>query len=234
MMDEIESCVNYACTTDGNRDHGCSVTILLRPYVTDVVEKILTTLHADESAFLTAIWKEHVELKFRDNTVDVSRGWWHRLRAPSLAAFCDVDVGGEALRDKCQVDIGLHGERSSFLKKRVSLDFSAKKLCTLFRLFHFARKRSKLLSMWRGQAVLRTATLRRCWRRWRPCERWPAFDTVRPIKEAIVAVMQFTPQEHTQQRIAKKSVHFFLPLVMEEILQTCSLHMSAVKNVSRN
>ena len=57
-----------------------------------------TMLHAGDRAIVNTICKEHVELKFGDNTVDVSRGWWHRLRAPWLAAFGEEAVGGEALR----------------------------------------------------------------------------------------------------------------------------------------
>ena len=86
--------------------------LLSTGHIIDVVEDILlnnaTMLHACGHAIVTTICKEHVELTFGDNTVDVSRGWWHRLRAPSLAAFGEDDVGGEASR----------GRRSSFLIPR--------------------------------------------------------------------------------------------------------------------
>ena len=66
--------------------------------VIDVVEDTLlnngTVLHAGERAMVTTICEEHVDLKLGDTTVDVSRGWWHRLRAPSLAAFGEEAVGG--------------------------------------------------------------------------------------------------------------------------------------------
>ena len=75
--------------------------LLSTGHVTDVAEDLLlsngTTLHAGDRATVTTICKEHVEIKFGDNTVDVSRGGWHRLRAPSRATFGDVD-GGEASR----------------------------------------------------------------------------------------------------------------------------------------
>ena len=68
----------------------------------DVMEDIPlnngTMLHAGDRAFVITVCREHVELKFGDNAVDVSREWWNRLCAPSLAAFAEGDFGGEASR----------------------------------------------------------------------------------------------------------------------------------------
>ena len=53
-------------------------------HVVDVVEDILLenggTLHAGVRAIVTGICKEHVELKFGDNVVEVSQGRWDHLR----------------------------------------------------------------------------------------------------------------------------------------------------------
>ena len=41
------------------------------------------TRNEGDRAIVTTISEEHVKLKFGDHTVDVSRKWWHRLRARS-------------------------------------------------------------------------------------------------------------------------------------------------------
>ena len=104
LVSSFESCTTTRCTTVGKSGSRvfCRISALLSTVdVLHVVEDILlnngTTLHAGDS-IVTTICKEHVEAKFGDNAVDVSRGRWHRLRAPSLAAFGDVDDGGEASR----------------------------------------------------------------------------------------------------------------------------------------
>ena len=48
-------------------------------HVVDVVEDILLE-NAGDRAIVTGICKEHVELKFGDNVVEVSQGRWDHLR----------------------------------------------------------------------------------------------------------------------------------------------------------
>ena len=86
----------------GSRQSRRNFALLSTGHVIDVVADILlnngTMFHAGDRAIVTTICEEHVELKFGDNTVDVSRGWWPRLRAPSLDACGEEDVGGKASR----------------------------------------------------------------------------------------------------------------------------------------
>ena len=62
----------------------CHFAPLSTGHVIDVVEDILLdnggTLHAGDRAIVTTICKEHVELKFGDNVVEVSRGRCDHLR----------------------------------------------------------------------------------------------------------------------------------------------------------
>ena len=88
-------------------------TPLYTGHVIDVVEDILlnngTMLHA---GIVTTSCREHVELKFGDNAIDVSRGWWHHLR-PRRRLQTALAVGRRG--DTCLVDVVLHGERSSLV-----------------------------------------------------------------------------------------------------------------------
>ena len=104
IREGFESCATTRCTTvekSGSRVFCRISALLFTVHVLHVVEDILlnngTTIHAGDS-IVTTICKELVEVNLGENTVDVLRGRWHRLRAPLLAAFGDVDDGGEASR----------------------------------------------------------------------------------------------------------------------------------------
>ena len=95
---------------------------LFTGHVIDLVEDFLlnngTMLHAGDRAVVTTICGEHEELKFGDSAVDVSRGWWHHLCAPSPAAFAEESVGGEASRTNAYLTLLYMESNRAFLMLR--------------------------------------------------------------------------------------------------------------------